>query len=224
VALPPQAGTPPSLVATRASTRDFYFVGDRLILVTNVDAIGATGDVTVAALDGSSATVVARGAATGELLTAFPAPNLPAPTGPIAYGPADLLPMVTPPLFAHLSGALATVDNRPIDGSRPIVGELSFARADFLASGGETALASGVHSGAFAFSDDGYALVYIGDSHFNRIVNQYVGSLALFTTGVDIGAVAPKLDGVAELGAVVARSLFVDAPMANPPGVYFVHY
>lgn len=222
VPLPPHAPAPPSLVATRVSTRDFHFVGDRLILMSNVDATGATADVTVAALDGSGATVVARGAATGELLTALPAPSLPPPTGQISYGAQDMAPSVTPPVYAHLTGAVATPGYVAIDGSRSIVGALAFARADLTS--GEQTLATGVKTGLFEFSDDGYALLYVDGVAFNRIANNWVGSLALFTTGVDIGAVTPKLDGVSELGPVVGRSLFVDAPMANPPGLYFVHY
>ena len=226
VPLPPLPAAAPSLVASRASTRDFHFVGDRLITVSNVDGTGATGDVTVSALDGSGASVVARGAATGEVVTAFPAPPPPTANGQINYGPADLAPLVLAPVFAHLTGASADVVNRPIDGSRAIVGNLAFAGPELLAGGAEQPLAMGVKSGGFTVSDDSYALVYIANASWSRVANNYVGQLGLQQpqTLVDIAPVKPVLDGVSELGTIVNRSLFVAAPGANPPGIYFIHY
>ena len=224
-ALLPPAGPPtPRLVAVNASTRDFRFVGDRLVYLTNVDAQGTTGDITVAALDGTSASVVARGAATGELVTAFPADQPPPPTGQINYGPVDLAPAIVPPIFAHLTNATGDLTLHPIDGSRPIRGTLALGRADLLAGGAEQVLATNVRSGGFELSDDGYVLLYIGGAQFNRIAVGYVGSLGLVQTRVDVAPAVPMLDGVSELGPIVQRSLFVDAPMASPPGIYFIHY
>ena len=222
--LPPAPAAAPRLIATNASTRDFHFVGDRLVYLTNVDAQGTTGDVTVAALDGTGARVVAHGAATGEVVTAFPADQPPPPTGQVSYGPIDMAPQIEPPVFAHLTNATANLALRPIDGTRPIVGTLAFGHADLLTGGAEAVLAANVRAGGFTLSDDGYVLLYIGASQFNKIAVGYVGSLGLFQTRVDVAPAMPVLDGVSELGPIVERSLFVDAPMANPPGIYFIHY
>lgn len=224
--LPPTPARAPALIAADASTRDFHFVGDRLVFVANVDATGSTGDVAVAALDGSDVRVVARGAATGELLTAFPAAPPPAPTGLPSYGPIDLAPAIAPPIFVHLTGAAADPTEHPIDGSRPILGALALGRADLLAGGGESELARDVQSGRFELSDDGYVLAYVGGAQYSRIAVGYVGALGLAParSDVDLAPAVPTLDGVSELGPIVGRSFFVDAPMANPNGIYFVHY
>jgi len=225
-ALPPAATAAPTLVAANASTRDFHFVGSKLVFLTNVDAQGTTGDVTVAALDGTGQRVIAHHAATGEVVTAFPADPPPVPTGLPNQGPLDMAPALAPPIFAHLINATANLGLRPIDGSRPILGALALGRADFLEGGAETQLATNVQSGRFELSDDGYVLVYAGGAQYSRIAVGYVGSLGLVQTraDVDVAAVVPALDGVSELGPIVQRSFFVDAPMANPPGIYFVHY
>ena len=224
--LPPLPAAAPSLVATDASTRDLHFVGDQLVFVANVDATGATGDVAVAALDGSGLRVVARGAATDDFIAAFPADPPPAPTGAPRDGPIDLGPATPPPIFAHLTRATEDAAERPIDGSRPIVGALALGRADLLAGGAETELAAGVQAGRFALSDDGYVLAFIGGAQYSRIAVGWVGALGLTQTrpDVDVAPVVPALDGVSELGPIVARSFFVDAPMANPNGIYFVRY
>jgi hypothetical protein len=69
-------------------------------------------------------------------------------------------------------------------------------------------------------------IVWVGGSVFSRIAGGYVGSLGLAQTriDVDVAPVVPRMDGVSEVGAIEERSMFVDAPGANPPGVYFVHY
>jgi hypothetical protein len=225
VALPPSPVANVSwLVAKRVSTRDFHFVAGRLVLLSDVDGQGTTGDVSVAGLDGHDLRIVARGAATGELLTAFPAPPAPAPTGQIGYGPLDLGAAVIEPVFAHLTAATADFTFRPIDDSRPIVGALAVGGADLLDGGPELELSPKVHAGAFVASDDGYVIIYAGGATWSRIANNWIGKLAIHQTLVDTAPAAPMLDGVTELGPIVNRSLFVDAPMANPPGIYFVHY
>jgi len=224
--LPPATARTPAQIAANASTRDFHFVGDKMVYLTNVDAQGTTGDVTVAAYDGTGATVIAHGAATGELVLGFPADPPPSPTGVPSTGPLDLGPVVVPPLFAHLTRATVDVGRTMIDGSRPILGDLSVGRADALAGGPEVVVGGGVQTGRFVLSDDGYELMFVGSATYNRIALGYVGTLGLFPTraDVDVSPVIPALDGVSELGPIVGRSSFVDAPAANPPGMYFVHY
>ena len=216
------------MVATNASTRDLRFVADRMVYLTNVDAQGTTGDVTVAAVDGAGAQVVAHGAATGELVVALPAAPQAAATGGPQYGAIDMAPVVTPPVFVHLTNATANLGLRMIDGSRPVIGTLVMGGAGLLAGGGgdETVLAEDVQTGRFVLSEDGYVIVFVGGAVFSRIAGGYVGSLGLAQTrsDVDVAPVVPKVDGVSEVGAIEERSLFVDAPGANPPGIYFVHY
>ena len=75
---------------------------------------------------------------------------------------------------------------QPIDGSRPIVGTLSFGRVDLLTGGAEEVLATNVRTGGFTLSDDGYVLLYVGGAPYDRIAVGYVGSLGLFQTRVDV--------------------------------------
>jgi hypothetical protein len=213
-------------VATNASTRDLRFVADRMVYLTNVDAQGTTGDVTVAAVDGAGAQVVAHGAATGELVVALPAAPPPAATGGPQYGAIDMAPVVTPPVFVHLTNATANLGLRMIDGSRPVLGTLVMGGAGLLAGDAETVLAENVQTGRFGLSEDAYVIVFVGGAVFSRIAGGYVGSLGLAQTrsDVDVAPVVPTVDGVSEVGAIEERSLFVDAPGATPPGIYFVHY
>jgi hypothetical protein len=222
VLLPPEGNGTPNEIATRASTNDLHFVGGKLIYAANVDGSGATGDFTVAELDGSNGHVIAVGAPLGQLATAFPQPVGPPPTGPIMYGPTDMAPLVTPPVFATLLAAQPAFSFAPIDGTQSIVGGLGLARSDVLGGGAERLVASNVK--VFSFSDDGYVLVYADGVKFETKAFNFVGTLRLAQTIVDTQPVVPKLDGVSEIGPVVQRGLFVTAPAANPPGTYYVHY
>ena len=81
-----------------------------------------------------------------------------------------------------------------------------------------------MHAGQYQFSDDGYVLLYVGNAVYQATAFNYVGSLQLFQTNNNIGPQTPMLDGVAELGPIGDRSLFVSAPGAMVPGMYFVKY
>ena len=191
----------PTLVATNASTRDFHFVGGRLLYLAGIDATGTVGDVVTAALDGSALRVAARGAATGGLVVA-----------------GDVV--------AHLTNATFDPSLRTIDGSRAIVGTLAWAgAADLVAGGGEHALADGVPDGRFVVGDDG-VILYVAGASFSRIADGNVGTLGLAATRADATAAPtpPPLTGVSEIGPLVGGSAWVDAPAANPPGLYWVHY
>jgi hypothetical protein len=224
VLLPPAGDGTAHLIAQRASTIDFHFVGGKLVYSANVDGNGATGDLTAAELDGSDSHVIAAGAPLGQLALAFPQPLGPAPTGQITYGPVDMAPVVTPPVLASLVGAQSNNTLSPIDNSSSTVGGLGFARGDVLGGGAERLVAGNVKQGLFSFSDDGYVLVYVDGVKYSSKALNHVGTLRLAPTIVDTAPVTPKLDGVSELGPVVQRGLFVTAPTASPPGTYYVHY
>jgi hypothetical protein len=224
VLLPPAGSGQPQKIATRASAIDFHFVGGKLVYAINVDGSGTTGDMVAAELDGSNGHTIAVGAPLGQLLTAFPQPVGPPPTGQISYGPADMAPLVTPPVLASLVDAQPNFTLSPIDGTQVIIGGLGFARSDVLAGGSERQLANNVRAGLVSFSDDGYVLAYVDGVKFDGRAFNVVGTLRLQQTIVDTAPVVPKLDGVSELGPIVQRGMFVAAPAASPRGIYYVHY
>jgi hypothetical protein len=224
VLLPPTGDGTPHLIAQRASTVDFHFVGGKLVYGANVDGNGANVDLTAAELDGTEGHVIVAGAPLGQLTLAFPQPLGPAPTGQINYGPVDMAPMVTPPVLASLMGAQHNYTLLTIDGSASVVGGLGFARGDVLGGGAERLVASNVKADLFGFSDDGYVLAYVDGVKYSTKALNHVGTLRLAPTIADTSPVTPKLDGVSELGPVVQRGLFVTAPTASPPGTYYVHY
>jgi len=78
--------------------------------------------------------------------------------------------------------------------------------------------------GGFHFSPDGYVLLYAGGTTFDPDTAAYLGTLQLYQTLVDQAPVVPMLSGVSEVGGIFDRALFVAAPGASPPGVYFVRY
>jgi hypothetical protein len=81
-----------------------------------------------------------------------------------------------------------------------------------------------VHVGGYRFSPDGYVLLYAGGATLNTDLQAYLGTLHLFQTLVDQAPVTPVLTGVSELGRVRDRAMFVAAPGATVPGVYFIRY
>ena len=156
--LPLAAAAAPSLMATNASTRDFHFVGDRLVYLTNVDAAGTTGDVTVAALDGSGARVVAHGAATGRSPHRLPRRSAGATDGTNhlwrdRYGARDRAAGVRTPERRQRQRQRPPHRRHAPDPRRPGVG-----RADLSTGGAEQVLATNVRSGGFELSDDSYVL------------------------------------------------------------------
>jgi hypothetical protein len=212
------------LIGTRASLYDLNFIADRLVYLRGLDGTGDTGQLVSSSYDGSGLYPMAEGAATSEILVAYPPPQHPPDPGHAPYyGPKDLGVEVIPPVFANLVGAArdpnATV--KPIDGSRPIVGSLAFGQS---MTSREMAVSAQVQSGAFTFSDDGFVLVYVGGATYDAKIRQYAGKLGLFQTRDEVAPVVPSLEGASQLGPVVDRSLFVNAPKAPTPGIYFVKY
>jgi hypothetical protein len=128
-----------------------------------------------------------------------------------------------PPVLANLTNATrdSTANLRFVDGSRPVVGALAYGPE---LGKPELVLNTKVHVGQYQFSDDGYLILYVGDVQYQTSAFNYVGSMHLFQTNNNIGPVIPMLDGVAELGPIVERTLFVSAPGATVPGMYLVKY
>jgi hypothetical protein len=112
--------------------------------------------------------------------------------------------------------------NTPIDGSSAVYGALSFE--DYTGAAAVT-LDAKVHAGAFGFAlDDGRTAAYVTGATWNATAKNYVGSLALIAARSPSTKVDGILTGVAELGPIIARSMFVSAPTATMAGVYFVKY
>jgi hypothetical protein len=82
-----------------------------------------------------------------------------------------------------------------------------------------------VHQGAFAFAaDDGRTAAFVTGATWNAAAFNYVGSLAFIAARAPGTKVDGMLAGVAELGPIINRSLFVSAPTATTAGIYFVTY
>jgi hypothetical protein len=219
VKLPPGDATP-HLVGSRFSSSDFNFVGDRLVEVANVDGYGAAGDMTSMGFDGSGPFVIARGVPVGGIRTANPNPIM-MPDKGTKFGPLDLGTFVPPPVFANLTSATRDTMNMPLNQSNSILGALSFGTS---IDGPEGVLDPSVHEGIFEFSDDSYVLAYVGGAAWDDTAANYVGTLHFFGTLPGVTASPQTLDGVAELGPIRDKALFVNAPSNATPGVYFIKF
>jgi hypothetical protein len=220
--LPPAGDGKMNVVETRVSLKDLTFTENRLLYLRNVDGKGDFGELMSAALDGTNPFSIATGVATGDLHVAYPRP----PEAPIAGRPGlvehtDMAMPPPAPVFANLIGTQRTDNITPIDGSRPLAGALAFGPG---VSSPEATVNGSVHTGSFSFSDDGYLLLYAADATYTDKLHNWVGHLAVFTTILDVAPSMPSIDGVSELGPIVNRSLFVNAPGASPPGIYYVKY
>lgn len=125
----------------------------------------------------------------------------------------------------HLTASVddsATPGVAPIDGSPAVYGALSWE--DYM-GGAAVTLDAKAHQGAFGFAlDDGRTAAFVTGATYNATVNAYVGSLAFIAARAPTAKVDGMLTGVAELGPIINRSLFVSAPTATMAGVYFVKY
>ncbi|HEX9102604.1 MAG TPA: hypothetical protein VF997_10385, partial [Polyangia bacterium] len=112
--------------------------------------------------------------------------------------------------------------NTPINGSPAVYGALSWEDYTGAAS---IALDAKVHQGAFGFAlDDGRTAAFVTGATWNATATNYVGSLAFIAARLPSMKVDGMLTGVSELGPIIGRSLFVNAPTATMAGVYFVKY
>jgi hypothetical protein len=213
----------PHLLGTDVSTKDFYFQGARFLYIRNVDDTGTAGELVSANWDGSDLVIMGEEVTLGDLQTVSPR----VPSGKHVHeGPIDLLPSVPPPIFANLTSAKRMVDStnlayQPINSSPSVVGALAFGPSML---GPEGVLNPTVHDGTWRFSDDGYILAYAGDATWDDTAMNWVGKLVLQPTVVDTRPLEPNLTGVAELGPVVKRQMFVSAPRNAKPGIYFIAF
>ncbi|HWE28204.1 MAG TPA: hypothetical protein VHB97_09390 [Polyangia bacterium] len=203
-----QSGATPSKVADKVSIRDVQVMDNAILFLQNLAAPPMPpaiqfGDAAVAQRDGTGITALGTKVPVGGLMAVNPGPDT---------------------WFAmHL--AMSTDDSAthtPIDGSLPALGSLMWA--DYT-GGAEKTLDATVHQGAFGFAlDDGRTAAFVTGAAWNATANNYVGSLAFIAARAPSMKVDGMLSGVSELGPIVARSLFVNAPAAATAGVYFVKY
>lgn len=194
------SGATPAKVADKVSLPDLTVTDSALVFLQNVDDLGKTGDAATAALDGSNVTALGTKAVVGGLRVANPGPQT-------WFG-------------LHLTGAAADATNAPIDGSPAYTGALAFATG----GAAEVTLDATVHAGAYALADDGRAAAFATGATWNATAKNWVGTLSFVATRDPGTAIAGNVSGVSELGPIVGRKLFVNAPGASPAGVYFVTY
>jgi hypothetical protein len=227
VALPPAGKGELNLVSVRVSMRDFYFSNDHFQFVRNVSTTGDWGDLVDANLDGSNQQVMAPGVACGNVQIAYPRPYAPPQQQPGGFYPGlhppDLSVVATAPVFANLTNATRDTATtlKFVTSTKPVTGALAYGPQ---LGQQELLVNDKVHFGQFQFSDDGYVLLYVGNATYQASAFNYVGSLQMFQTNNNVGPVVPMLDGVAEIGPIVDRTLFVSAPGAMTPGMYFIKY
>jgi hypothetical protein len=201
------AGATANQVDSNVSILDVRPVAGGLLFMRNVDAVGQFGDALFAGRDGtSSLNPLATGAPVGGLLPVSPLMPIPPTT------------WVCP----HLGGATIDKDKRFIDTASPEPhGALSLIT---MASGHDAAVDASVRAGQFVVSDDQALLAYVSGAMLDATQNNFVGTLKQAPVAMPTMASMPILGGVSELGSVVGKQMFVDAPKAATPGVYFVKF
>jgi hypothetical protein len=193
---PPMTASAATALLPNASLYDLTFVGDRLLLLQNLDQSGIAGDLVSAGLDGSARMTIGQRAASGAIQVAGNA-------------------------VATLDAAAQQMSSsQPIDGSPSIVGTLSLTGAPTM---NQAAVSPSVHVRGFEFSDDGHALVYVAGARFDTTAAGYVGTLTVRALSGS-GQTAASIAGASEIGPVVARAAFVSAPTASPAGLYLLKY
>ena len=220
---PSRKTSQPQLVEHRVSQTSLQFVHGRMRYIRTLDGRGEIGELVSAELDGSDVKSIANGVAVGSIKAGVPRPPVPtAPTGNPNRGVVDAAQPYVAPVWAQLVNAKrdTSLSTPLFDESEPIVGALGFSRDD----GTPSILDPQVHLGAYSFSPDGYVLLYVGGATLDTDLAAYLGTLHLEQTLVDQAPVTPMLNGVSEVGSIRDRAVFVAAPGASPPGVYFIRY
>ncbi|MCA1664803.1 MAG: hypothetical protein LC659_11125, partial [Myxococcales bacterium] len=198
------AGATPTKIADSASLNDVRPVAGALLYLANVDGIGVAGDAFKSARDGSGAM---------PLGTKIPVGFLTVTTPEGMAGAANWR-------SAHLFNSAENKDRKLADAVRAIVGGL-----ELTTSAGNTMIDPTVRIGQFQVSDDLQSLVYVSGSAYDAMANNYVGNLEFVPADMPTMKPAmPILTGVTEVGSVVKRSLFVNAPKAPIPGVYLINF
>ena len=198
------AGATPSKIAESASLNDVRpLPGGVLLYVANVDGTGTKGDAFKSARDGSGATPLGTGVPLGFLTVTRPTDTTSANW-----------------VSAHLTGAMENKNQNLVDGIRAIVGGLELTTAS-----GNAMVEPSARIGQFVVSDDLQSMVYLSGAAFDSMVDNYVGSLEFVPVATPtMKPMKPLLTGVTEVGTVVGHSVFVNAPKASTPGVYFVTF
>jgi hypothetical protein len=195
-------GGSPTKIADAASTLDVHPVMGGLVFMQNVDDMGQFGDAVRGGRDGSAPTPLGSKVPVGGLTLVTPKGG----------GTSFLMPVLT----------MASTDKskKLVDGAPATVGGLAL-----LGSGGAANLSvdPSVRVGQFEVADDLGSVAYAGGVAFDSTVNNYFGALYHVDAAAGMKSDA-LLQGVTEVGPVVGRSLFVNAPKASTPGVYFVKY
>ncbi|HXU73899.1 MAG TPA: hypothetical protein VN947_31480 [Polyangia bacterium] len=198
-----KSGAAPAAVGDNISIRDLQVTDSAIVFLQNVDDKGQFGDAAKAARDGSGITALGMKANVGGLRVVNPGPDT---------------------WFAmQLTAAVDdSANNSTIDGSPAMYGALAWY--DYT-GGAAVALDAKVHAGTFSFAlDDGRTAAFVSGATFNATAGNYVGALKRIAARAPSMTVDGMLSGVSELGPIVGRALFVNAPTATTAGVYYVKY
>jgi hypothetical protein len=222
---PVKAGSSPNVVALKASIKDLAIANHEIVFLQNVRTalnpvpdggmtpdggpsgsypVTTFGDAASARRDGSQVKSIGTGTPIGAL-------------GGLVSGPswaALLLDGASVDGTLNMNG-LPT----PIDSGSTIVGALHFD-----SSGADGVLDSTVRLGGYETSATGRDIAFIAGARYDATVMNYVGTLDFAATRSPTAKIASGLTGVSELGPIASRALFVNAPKATTPGVYYVTY
>jgi hypothetical protein len=198
----------PSKIADKASTVDLQVMDNAVLFLQNLGVPPTPPGVQFA----DAAKANRDGTGVAALGTKVPVGGLQA----MNPGPDTWFAM-------HLVNSVDdSATNSTIDGSPLAYGALQF---EDYTGGAAVALDAKVHQGAFGFAlDDGRTAAFVTGATFNATAGNYVGALAFIASRAPSMKVDGMLAGVAELGPIINRSLFVSAPTAATAGVYFVKY
>ncbi|MDB4967738.1 MAG: hypothetical protein JWN44_3427 [Myxococcales bacterium] len=198
-----KAGATPVKVGDKISSADLNVLDNALVLVRNVDDLGEFGEAVKANRDGSNIQSLGMMVPVGGLNVVNP-------------GPGTWFAM-------HLNTAVKdpTAANVPVNGSAALYGALSFEDN----GGAAVTLDAKVHAGAFSFAaDDGRTAAFVTGATWNATAKNYVGALQVIAARDPNAKIDGKVSGCSELGPIVGRGLFVNAPTASPAGVYYVTF
>ena len=201
-----KSGAVPSKIADMVSILDLQVFDNAVLFLQNLAVPPATGaqygDAAMSKRDGTGITALGTKVPVGGLQA-------------VNAGPDTWFSM-------FLTAGADDAVNTPIDGSPAVTGKLTWV--DYTGAAAAT-LDTTVHAGSFGFAlDDGRTAAFVTGAAFNATAHNYVGALKFLAARDPATAVDGKVTGVSELGPIINRSLFVNAPTATTAGVYFVTY
>lgn len=200
------AGATPSMIAQKASINDVRPIAGALLYLDGVDDVGQFGSAHRAARDGSGAMALSSGVPVGGLLPISPPMPIPSTT------------WVCP----HLSGATIDRDRRFIDvAATEPVGALMLTT---MTASADVMVDASTRAGQFVVSDDQATLAYVGGVILDPSLNNYAGSLKSVPVAMPTMSSMALVAGVTEVGPVVGKAGFANAPKAGKPGVYYIKY